>query len=69
MLLSSLQPLRVSSIENNVYQEIENILNDPNQYDSEDVMKKIFAKARQKAWEEINELLADFRSKRTLGEK
>lgn len=38
-----------------------------NNLDKEDDLRSIFTKARKKASEELNELLAEFRNKRTLG--
>lgn len=50
-----------------VVQEIDAVLYSLNENEQDDVMKKVFVRARQKALDEINELLADFRNKRTLG--
>ena len=59
------QPLRVN-VEDTVIKNIDNVL----QYklDKEDMLKGVFHPARHFAQKEISELLADFRSKRSLGE-
>ncbi|XP_022252947.1 uncharacterized protein LOC106468289 isoform X2 [Limulus polyphemus] len=58
-------PLKVKNIDKNILNDINDVLQ--NQLEKEDNLKGIFIKARRKAKEELNELLAEFRMKRTLG--
>lgn len=39
-----------------------------NHIDKEEVLRTVFRKARRKAKEELNDSLAEFRNKRTMGE-
>ncbi|KAI5704922.1 hypothetical protein M8J75_010069 [Diaphorina citri] len=58
-------PLRLSNVDENVAREIDDVLT--KDFDKEDIMRKVFLKARLKAKEELNEQLADFQQKRTAG--
>ncbi|XP_039278678.1 uncharacterized protein LOC111045203 [Nilaparvata lugens] len=60
-----LQPLRLNNVDENVAREIDDCL--LKESDKEEIMRKIFWKARLKAKEELNEQLADFQQKRTAG--
>lgn len=62
-----IQPLKVK-VDDSYLEQIHDIL--LNKYDKEEPMRNIFAAVREKAVvPQINELLADFRSKRALGTK
>lgn len=58
-------PLRLNNVDENIAREIDDVL--LKQADKEEILRKIFWKARQKAKEELNEQLADFQAKRTAG--
>lgn len=58
-------PLRLKNVDENVAREIDDVLQ--KEADKEDILRKIFLKARAKAKEELNELLAEFRQKRNAG--
>ncbi|CAL4066068.1 unnamed protein product, partial [Meganyctiphanes norvegica] len=58
-------PLRLSSIEDSILHEIDETLQ--NELDKEEILRKVFWKARQKCREDLNEQLADFRAKRSAG--
>ncbi|GAB6027465.1 hypothetical protein CHUAL_001722 [Chamberlinius hualienensis] len=58
-------PLKVNNIDDNVLHEIGIVLQ--KESDKEDVLRRVFSKARKKALEELNEQLADFRNKRAMG--
>uniref|UniRef100_A0A8D9EQ02 Rho guanine nucleotide exchange factor 12 n=1 Tax=Cacopsylla melanoneura TaxID=428564 RepID=A0A8D9EQ02_9HEMI len=58
-------PLRLSNVDENVAREIDDVLT--KDFDKEDIMRKVFFKARLKAKEELNEQLTDFQQKRTAG--
>ncbi|XP_076339826.1 uncharacterized protein LOC143240749 [Tachypleus tridentatus] len=56
-------PLKVKYDDETILHEIDYALQ--NHLEKEDVLRNLFAKAKQKAKEELNELLAEFRTKRT----
>ncbi|XP_042206131.1 rho guanine nucleotide exchange factor 11-like isoform X5 [Homarus americanus] len=58
-------PLRLSNVEECVLHEIDETLQ--NELDKEEILRKVFWKARQRCREDLNEQLADFRSKRSAG--
>ncbi|XP_050433576.1 rho guanine nucleotide exchange factor 12-like isoform X2 [Adelges cooleyi] len=58
-------PLRLTNIEEYMVREIDDILQ--KQSDREEILRKVFWKARTKAKEELNEQLCDFRHRRTAG--
>uniref|UniRef100_T1J9G7 Rho guanine nucleotide exchange factor 12 n=1 Tax=Strigamia maritima TaxID=126957 RepID=T1J9G7_STRMM len=58
-------PLKVNNIDEAVLHEIDSVLQ--HDLDKEDILRKLFWKARKKALDELNEQLAEFRNKRTLG--
>ncbi|XP_048525123.1 rho guanine nucleotide exchange factor 12 isoform X1 [Dendroctonus ponderosae] len=58
-------PLRLNNVDENIAREIDDNLT--KQYDKEEIMRKIFWKARQRAKEELTRQLADFQQKRTAG--
>ncbi|XP_066907035.1 rho guanine nucleotide exchange factor 12 isoform X2 [Halyomorpha halys] len=58
-------PLRLNNVDENIAREIDDDL--LKQADKEEILRKIFRKARLKAKEELNEQLADFQAKRTAG--
>ncbi|XP_025425512.1 rho guanine nucleotide exchange factor 11-like isoform X3 [Sipha flava] len=58
-------PLRLNNIEDNIVREIDDILQKDS--DREEILRKVFWKARTKAKEELNEQLSDFRHRRTAG--
>ncbi|XP_050528343.1 rho guanine nucleotide exchange factor 11-like isoform X2 [Daktulosphaira vitifoliae] len=58
-------PLRLTNIEDNIVREIDDILQ--NDSDREEILRKVFWKARTKAKEELNDQLSDFRHRRTAG--
>nr|CAD7590724.1 unnamed protein product [Timema genevievae] len=58
-------PLRLNNVDENVAREIDDVL--LKESDKEEILRKIFWKARVKAKEELNEQLADFQQKRTAG--
>jgi len=61
------KPLKMSVSDSTYAQEVELMLKNRSTNLQEGVMKHIFDRLRQKARTEIEDLLADFRSKRTLG--
>ncbi|XP_031788329.1 rho guanine nucleotide exchange factor 12 isoform X2 [Nasonia vitripennis] len=58
-------PLRLHNVDENVAREIDNVL--LNESDKEEILRKIFWKARNRAKEELNEQLTDFQQKRIAG--
>ncbi|XP_057324420.1 rho guanine nucleotide exchange factor 12 isoform X3 [Microplitis mediator] len=58
-------PLRLNNVDENVAREIDDVL--LRESDKEEILRKIFWKARTRAKEELNEQLADFQQKRTAG--
>ncbi|XP_025601965.2 rho guanine nucleotide exchange factor 11 isoform X3 [Athalia rosae] len=58
-------PLRLNNVDENVAREIDEVL--LKESDKEEILRKIFWKARARAKEELNEQLADFQQKRTAG--
>nr|UYR00220.1 rho guanine nucleotide exchange factor-like protein [Plectrocnemia conspersa] len=58
-------PLALSNVDENMAREIDDIL--INESEKEDVLRKIFTKARDKAEEELNQQLQDFQIKRQSG--
>ncbi|XP_011497167.1 PREDICTED: rho guanine nucleotide exchange factor 12 [Ceratosolen solmsi marchali] len=58
-------PLRLNNVDENVAREIDDVL--LKESDKEEILRKIFWKARNRAKEELNEQLADFQQKRTAG--
>lgn len=55
----------MSNVDENIAREIDDVLS--NEWDKEEILRKIFWKARNRAKEELNEQLADFQQKRTAG--
>ncbi|XP_055942857.1 uncharacterized protein LOC129972634 isoform X1 [Argiope bruennichi] len=58
-------PLKVSLVDETILHEIDEVL--LNHIDKEDTLRAVFRKARRKAKEELNDFLAEFRNKRTMG--
>ncbi|XP_035720374.1 uncharacterized protein LOC118440848 isoform X3 [Vespa mandarinia] len=58
-------PLHLHNVDENVAHEIDDVL--LKESDKEEILRKIFWKARNRAKEELNEQLADFQQKRTAG--
>ncbi|KAG8222209.1 hypothetical protein J437_LFUL001301 [Ladona fulva] len=58
-------PLRLSNVDENVAREVDEVL--LFESDKEEILRKVFWKARSKAKEELNEELACFQQKRTAG--
>ncbi|XP_061927929.1 rho guanine nucleotide exchange factor 12 isoform X7 [Apis cerana] len=58
-------PLRLHNVDENVAHEIDDVL--LKESDKEEILRKIFWKARTRAKEELNEQLTDFQQKRTAG--
>ncbi|KAG8192162.1 hypothetical protein JTE90_027804 [Oedothorax gibbosus] len=58
-------PLKVSLVDETILHEIDEVLQ--NHIDKEEVLRTVFRKARSKAKEELNDFLAEFRNKRTMG--
>ncbi|KAJ8683003.1 hypothetical protein QAD02_018795 [Eretmocerus hayati] len=58
-------PLRLNNVDENVAREIDDVL--LKESDKEEILRKIFWKARNRAKEELNEQLADFQQKRIAG--
>nr|XP_012137499.1 PREDICTED: rho guanine nucleotide exchange factor 12 isoform X5 [Megachile rotundata] len=58
-------PLRLHNVEENVAHEIDDVL--LKESDKEEILRKIFWKARIRAKEELNAQLTDFQQKRTAG--
>lgn len=60
-----MQPLRLGNVDENIAREIDEVLT--KEYDKEEILRKIFWKARSRAKEELTRQLADFQQKRTAG--
>ncbi|XP_068204082.1 uncharacterized protein [Palaemon carinicauda] len=58
-------PLRLSNTDETILHEIDETLQ--NELDKEEILRKVFWKARQRCREDLNEQLADFRNKRSAG--
>ncbi|GIY79629.1 rho guanine nucleotide exchange factor 11 [Caerostris extrusa] len=58
-------PLKVSLVDETILHEIDEVL--LNHIDKEEILRTVFRKARRKAKEELNDFLAEFRNKRTMG--
>ncbi|XP_063889550.1 rho guanine nucleotide exchange factor 11-like isoform X3 [Scylla paramamosain] len=58
-------PLRLCNVEENILHEIDETLQ--NELDKEEILRKVFWKARMRCREDLNEQLADFRNKRSAG--
>ncbi|CAH1989344.1 unnamed protein product [Acanthoscelides obtectus] len=58
-------PLRLSNVDENILREIDEVLT--NEYDKEEILRKVFWKARLRAKEDLTRLLVDFQQKRTAG--
>ncbi|CAH1107321.1 unnamed protein product [Psylliodes chrysocephalus] len=58
-------PLRLSNVDENIAREIDEVLT--REFDKEEILRKIFWKARHRAKEELTKQLADFQQKRTAG--
>ncbi|KAL6428557.1 hypothetical protein ACFW04_007884 [Cataglyphis niger] len=58
-------PLRLHNVDENVANEIDDVL--LKESDKEEILRKIFWKARNRAKEELNEQLTHFQQKRTAG--
>ncbi|XP_072764898.1 rho guanine nucleotide exchange factor 12 isoform X1 [Anoplolepis gracilipes] len=58
-------PLRLHNVDENVANEIDDVL--LKEFDKEEILRKIFWKARNRAKEELNEQLTHFQQKRTAG--
>ncbi|XP_046401357.1 rho guanine nucleotide exchange factor 11 isoform X3 [Ischnura elegans] len=58
-------PLRLNNVDENVAREVDEVL--LNEADKEEILRRVFWKARLKAKEELNEQLADFQQRRTAG--
>ncbi|GFU54515.1 rho guanine nucleotide exchange factor 12 [Nephila pilipes] len=58
-------PLKVSLVDETILHEIDEVL--LNHIDKEETLRTVFRKARRKAKEELNDFLAEFRNKRTMG--
>lgn len=58
-------PLKVSLVDETILHEIDEVL--LNNIDKEETLRTVFRKARRKAKEELNDFLAEFRNKRTMG--
>ncbi|KAG0693064.1 Rho guanine nucleotide exchange factor 11 [Chionoecetes opilio] len=58
-------PLRLCSVEESILHEIDATLQ--NELDKEEILRKVFWKARMRCREDLNEQLADFRNKRSAG--
>lgn len=59
------QPLRLNNVDENIAREIDEDLT--KEYDKEEIMRKIFWKARSRAKEELTKQLTDFQQKRKAG--
>lgn len=57
--------MRLNNVDENIAREIDEVLS--KESDKEEILRKIFWKARNRAKEELNEQLADFQQKRTAG--
>lgn len=64
-ILYIFQPLRLNNVDENIAREIDDDLT--KEYEKEEIMRKTFWKARQRAKEELTRQLADFQQKRTAG--
>lgn len=60
-----MQPLRLNNVDENIAREIDDVLH--KEFDKEEILRKIFWKARIRAKEELTKQLADFQQKRTAG--
>ncbi|XP_054285231.1 rho guanine nucleotide exchange factor 12 [Macrosteles quadrilineatus] len=58
-------PLRLANVDENIAREVDDVLQ--NESDKEEILRKVFWKARNRAKEDLNEQLADFQQKRTAG--
>ncbi|XP_030755908.1 rho guanine nucleotide exchange factor 12 isoform X2 [Sitophilus oryzae] len=58
-------PLRLNNVDENIAREIDDDLT--KEYEKEEIMRKIFWKARSRAKEELTRQLTDFQHKRTAG--
>ncbi|RZC41765.1 rho guanine nucleotide exchange factor 11 [Asbolus verrucosus] len=58
-------PLRLCNVDENIAREIDDVLT--REFDKEEILRKIFWKARSRAKEELTKQLADFQQKRTAG--
>ncbi|XP_050692232.1 rho guanine nucleotide exchange factor 11-like isoform X3 [Eriocheir sinensis] len=58
-------PLRLCNVEESILHEIDETLQ--NELDKEEILRKVFWKARMRCREDLNEQLADFRNKRSAG--
>ncbi|XP_049818465.1 rho guanine nucleotide exchange factor 12 isoform X2 [Aethina tumida] len=58
-------PLRLGNVDENIAREIDEVLT--REYDKEEILRKIFWRARSRAKEELTKQLADFQQKRTAG--
>ncbi|XP_072375594.1 rho guanine nucleotide exchange factor 12 isoform X3 [Diabrotica undecimpunctata] len=58
-------PLRLGNVDENIAREIDEVLT--REFDKEEILRKIFWKARSRAKEELTKQLADFQQKRTAG--
>uniref|UniRef100_A0A1Y1KTQ6 Rho guanine nucleotide exchange factor 12 n=3 Tax=Photinus pyralis TaxID=7054 RepID=A0A1Y1KTQ6_PHOPY len=57
--------LRLSNVDENIAREIDDVLT--HEFDKEEILRRIFWKARTRAKEELTRQLADFQQKRTAG--
>lgn len=57
--------MRLSNVDENIAREIDDVLT--REFDKEEILRKIFWKARNRAKEELTKQLADFQQKRTAG--
>ncbi|XP_008190770.2 rho guanine nucleotide exchange factor 11 isoform X1 [Tribolium castaneum] len=58
-------PLRLGNVDENIAREIDDVLT--REFDKEEILRKIFWKARSRAKEELTKQLVDFQQKRTAG--
>ncbi|XP_054710191.1 rho guanine nucleotide exchange factor 11-like [Uloborus diversus] len=58
-------PLKMQMVDEKILHEIDDVL--CNRIEKEEVLRTVFEKAKNKAKEEVNEHLAEFRNKRTMG--
>ncbi|XP_068892581.1 rho guanine nucleotide exchange factor 1 isoform X5 [Tenebrio molitor] len=58
-------PLRLGNVDENIAREIDDVLT--REFDKEEILRKIFWKARSRAKEDLTKLLVDFQQKRTAG--
>lgn len=57
--------MRLSNVDENIAREIDDVLT--REYDKEEILRKIFWKARNRAKEELTKQLVVFQQKRTAG--